>query len=349
MSKRIAIFGVGAVGSYIGAHLTREGYDMTLIDMWGEHVEVMQEKGLTVTDANGTFTVPVNAVHLTDARQISQPFDIIFLAMKSHDTEWSSHFIKRFLTPTGVVVNAQNCMNDQLTASIVGYERQLGLIMSSITVALWEPGHVNRGGVHGRDRGYVVFRAGESHGRITKRVEEIVEMMECVDASKATTNLWGERWSKLTTNSVGNPVGAMTGLGSQSYAQNPRTRMIQIQIAKESAQVGLAHNIDIETVSGVPAEMWARADEGDVFEELDAKFQPRPGAADWKSSMGQDVTKGRRTEVEYMNGHIVARGREVGIPTPVNAAIVEVVKEIDAGRLKPDPSNVERVLSMAGL
>lgn len=349
MSKRIGIFGAGAAGSYIGAFLTREGYDITLIDMWGEHVDAMNERGLRASGSQDDFTVQVNAVHLADAWQIQKPFDIIFLAMKSYDTEWSSYFIKRLLAPDGVVVNSQNCMNDQLTASIVGYERQIGCVMSSITVALWEPAHVTRGGTPGRDRGHDVFRVGELHGRISARAEEIAEMLSCIDGSLATSNIWGERWSKLTTNSIGNPVGAMTGLGSQSYAENPRTRLIQIQIAKESAQVGLALNYDIEPISGVAAQTWANADQGDIYEELDGRLQPKAGAADWKSSMAQDVAKGRRTEASFMNGYIVARGREVGVHTPVNAAIVEVMRGVDAGEITPDPSNVERVLGMAGL
>jgi 2-dehydropantoate 2-reductase len=348
MSKRIAIFGAGAAGSYLGAFLTREGYDITLIDMWGQQVDAMNEKGLSVTGSQGPFPVAVQAVHVTQAINISEPFDIIFLAMKSYDTVWASHFIKRFLSPTGVVVNSQNCMNDRLTASIVGFERQVGCIMSSITVALWEPAHVNRGGQPGRDRGHDVFRVGELHGQITPRVQEIATMLSCIDGAHATSNIWGERWSKLTTNSVGNPVGAMTGQGAQTFAQDPRARLIQVHIAKETCQVGLALHVDITPVNGVEASRWARADDREVFEELEAKFHPRPGAEDWRSSMAQDVVKGRRTEIEYMNGYTVQRGREVGIPTPVSAAIVEVVKQIDAGTLKPDPSNVERVLDLAG-
>ena len=349
MSKRMAVFGVGAAGSYIGAFLTREGYDITLIDMWGQHVDAMNEKGLSVEGAQGPFTVPVKAVHATDAINIMEPFDIIFLAVKSYDTEWASHFIKRFLSPTGVVVNSQNCMNDALTASIVGYERQVGCIMSSITVALWEPALVNRGGQPGRERGHVVYRVGELHGQITPRVEEIAEMLSCIDASEATSNIWGERWSKLTTNSVGNPVGAMTGLASQQFAKDPRARLIQVHIGKETCQVGLALNVDIALVSGKAADTWANADDGEVFEELDSTFQPKPGASDWRSSMAQDVVKGRHSEIEYMNGYTVRRGRELGIATPVSAAIVDVVMQIDAGTLTPDPSNVELVLSMAGL
>jgi 2-dehydropantoate 2-reductase len=349
VSKRIAIMGTGAAGSYIGAFLTREGHDVTLIDMWGEHVDAMKEKGLQVSDADGDFTVPVNAVHLTEAQYIAQPFDIVFLAVKSYDTEWAAHFIKRLVSPSGVVVSSQNCMNDELVASIVGYSREVGCVMSRITVGLWEPGWVKRGTPPGRGRGYDVFRVGELHGRITPRAEELAEILSCVDNARTTTNIWGERWSKLTANASSNPVSAMTGLGSQGVAADPRARLIQVQISKESCLVGLAHNYDIEPVQAVSADVWARADDGDVFEELDALFHPKPNAGNWKSSMAQDVTKGRKTEIEFMNGYIVDRGREAGVPTPVNAAIVEVVKDIDAGRIKPDPSNVERVLAAAGL
>ena len=350
MSKRIAMFGVGAIGSYLGAFFTRAGYDVTLIDMWGEHVETMRRDGLKVSGAQDEFTVPVNAMHLTDVMQIQhEPFDIVFLSMKSYDTEWAAHYVKRIVSGTGTVVSSQNCMNDQLIASIVGYEREVPLIMSSITVALWEPGHVNRGGVPGRDRGYDVFRVGEMHGLITQRVEELAEMLNVVDASRTTTNIWGERWSKLTTNASSNPVGAMTGLGSNGVAENPRARLIQIQISKESAQVGLGHHYQIEPVRGVTADIWARADEGDIFEDLDAKFQPTGSGADWKSSMSQDIAKGRHSEVQFMNGYIAKRGQEIGIPTPVNSAITEVMTSIDNGEIQPDPSNIERVLGLAGL
>jgi 2-dehydropantoate 2-reductase len=174
-------------------------------------------------------------------------------------------------------------------------------------------------------------------------------MVSCIDGARATSNIWGERWSKLTTNASSNPVSAMTGLGAQGVAGNVGARMLQIHICKESAQVGQALRYDIESMRGVKADVWTRADEGDVYEDLEARFMPSPGATDWKSSMAQDVTKGRRTEIEYMNGYIVDRGREMGISTPVNAAIVEVVREIDAGHAQPNPANVERTLAMAGL
>ena len=341
--------GAGAAGSQIGAFLTREGEDVTLIDQWPEHVEKMKDVGLRASGVQWDFTVPVKALHLTEVQSIREPFDIAFIAVKSYDTEWATHFIVPHLKPTGYVVSSQNCMNDELIASIVGYEREVPCVMSHIEVALWEPGHVIRGGEIGRDHGHDVFRVGETNGRITPRVEHLVSMLSCIDGARATTNIWGERWAKLTQNAMGNPVGAVSGLGGQGMAQDPRARTIRIHLARETVLVGQALNYTVEPPGGFDAATWARANEGDVFEEIDAKLQSGGGRVDWHASMSQDVKKGRRSEIDHMNGYVVRKGQGVGVPTPVSAAIVAAMHEVDAGRLKPDPSNLDRVLADAGL
>lgn len=349
MTKRIGIFGAGAVGSYIGAFLTKEGHDVTLIDMWGEHVNAMKSKGLSVTGTQGEFNIAVNAVHLSEIHNIRDSFDILFFAVKSYDTEWAAHLVKHLLCPRSVVVDSQNCMNDQVLAAIVGYEREIGCVMSGITVALWEPGQVSRGGKPGRDTGHDVFRVGELHGRVTHRVQEVSDILNSIDGSRPTQNIWGERWSKLTTNASSNPVGAMTGWGSLDVAGDNAARLIQIHICKESVQVAMAANFDVEPIKGVDASIWARADEGEIFEELDAKFRPNANARNWRSSMAQDVVKGRRTEIDFMNGHIVKEGRRVNVATPVNAAVLRVVKEIDLGIRTPAPANISEILVMTDL
>ena len=343
----IVIMGAGAVGSYIGAFLTREGEDVTFIDQWPEHVDTVKREGLRATGSQGDFTVPAKVFHLAEAINIQDQFDIAFVAVKSYDTEWATHFIKRLLKPTGFVVSSQNCMNDDLIASIVGYHREVPCVMSHIEVALWEPGHVNRGGPVGRDRGHDVFRVGETNGRITSRVEHLVQMLSCIDGARVTTNIWGERWTKLAQNSVGNPVGGISGLGSQTQAKNPMARALRIHLGREAVQVGMALGYDMEPIFGFDADTWSRANEGDVFEEIEASFMPKPGSVDWVSSMAQDVKKGRRSEIDFMNGYIVSKGQEIGVPTPVNSAIVATMHEIDAGRLQPDPLNIDRVMAEA--
>ena len=345
-TKKIAVCGVGAVGSYLGAFLTREGHDVTLIDMWGIHVDTMKRDGLKVTGCQGDFDVVVNPVHLTDAINIQDKFDIILLAVKSYDTEWAAHFSKRLLANDGVIVSNQNCMNDSLIGEIVGYSHVVGCVMSSITVALWEPGEVNRGGRPGFESGHDVFRVGELNGKITPRVEELAYLFSSIDGSKVTANLWGERWSKLTTNASTNPLTAMTGLGAASVAEDPDARYIQIQISKESCQVALAQKYEVEPIKGIEAAEWASAEDGVMLEKLDEKFLPDNDRGEWKSSMSQDVDKRRRSEILFINGYISQQGQSAHVPTPFNTAITKIVREIDEGDRFPDPANVNEVLKM---
>ena len=164
-NPRIAFMGAGAIGSYLGAYMTQAGYAPALIDPWPEHVEKMKADGVRASGSQGDFTVPVNAMHLTEVQSVREPFDIVFVAMKSYDTEWATHFIKRYLSPTGFVVLCaeQHQRRDDRTHRRLRAHR--GPNQSSITVHLVEPGHVVRGAPPGRDRGYDVFRVGELKAR----------------------------------------------------------------------------------------------------------------------------------------------------------------------------------------
>ena len=143
MNKRIAVVGIGAVGGTIAASLTKEGYDVTLIDQWASHVEKMRSDGLKFSDANGEFTVPVKAFHLNEVSNFREQFDLVFLSVKSFDTEWSAYLIKPHLKPTGFIVSAQNALNDEVVASVVGFNRTVGCVVY-IAAGMYEPGHVTR-------------------------------------------------------------------------------------------------------------------------------------------------------------------------------------------------------------
>ena len=221
MSDKIGIMGAGALGSYVGAFLSREGEDVTFVDMWPEHVEKMRADGLHVTGSQGPFTVPVKAMHLTEAQGITEPFDFVFVSVKSYDTEWATHFIKRYVKDDGFFVSLQNCWNDVIIAGIVGEERTVGCIASHIEVALWEPGHVTRGGAVGRDHGHHVFRVAEVTGVPSRRSDMVAGLLDNIDGAYSSTNLFGERWAKLCQNSMGNGISAASGLGSQQMAEDP--------------------------------------------------------------------------------------------------------------------------------
>ena len=146
---------------------------------------------------------------------------------------------------------------------------------------------------------------------------------------------------------MGKPVGAMSGLGSHGQADLAEARLLKMRIAREVVQVGTALGYHIEPISGVEAQTWLHIDQVDVFEEMDGRLQSK-GRVDWHSSMGQDVIKGRRTEIDHLNGLVARRGVEAGIPTPVNDATIARLHEIVARRVKPAVVNIQKVLDQVG-
>lgn len=348
MKQRIAIIGAGAVGGYAGAHMVRAGEDVLFVDMWPENVETMRSNGLRISHIREVpeFTVPVQAIHLTELQQVSKgrPFDIVFICVKSYDTEWATVMARQYLAPGGYVVSLQNCMNEETIAGVVGWGRTLGAIASSITVELCEPGHVRRASGKG-GAAHTVFRVGEVHGRITPRAEAVGRLCALSDSCLVTTNLWGERWSKLVTNAMANGMSACTGLISREILLNDQLRAFNARLGSEAVRVGQALGYELEEVHHMDPELIARAGEGDpaARAEFDAHRvaeAQKPGGGAHRPSMGQDMVKGRRTEIEFLNGFIVEKAKTVGIATPANAALTEIVKRVEKGELKPDPKHL---------
>jgi 2-dehydropantoate 2-reductase len=348
MGARIAIIGVGAVGGYAGAHMAQAGEDVTFVDPWPEHVETMRAKGLRITHLKDVpeFTVPVRALHLTELQHLSKeaPIDIAFMCMKSYDTAWATTMIRQYLSPNGFVVSLQNCINEETIAGIVGWGRTLGSVASSITVDLCEPGHVRRAaGKSGA--AHTVFRVGEVHGRITERAQQVCRLVALADGAKVTENLWGERWSKLVTNAMANGLSASTGLISREILLDDTLRHFSARLGSEAIRVGQALGYQLEEIYHLPPETIARAGEGDaaatkVWDEHRLEEARKPGGGAHRPSMGQDMVKGRRTEIEFLNGFIVDRSKEVGIPTPANAALTDIVKRVEKGELQPDKRHI---------
>jgi ketopantoate reductase len=202
MDKQIAVLSTGAIGSSIGADLSHAGYNVCLVDQWPAHVEAMKANGLHVKMPDSELHTKVEAYHLCELSSAKKQFDIVLLAAKSHDTRWLCEFIKPYLKDDGMIVGAQNGMNN---ADII--DKLLYTIL----------GHLGKKG--------------------------------------------------------------------------------------------------------------SRTARGVVL---------------------QDFLKGRRTETNFLNGHIARKGREKNIPTSANDAIVELVRRIERGELKPDKSNVEVIAKLMG-
>lgn len=346
LEKRIAFVGAGALGGYVGGYFARAGLDVTLIDPWPGHVETIRARGLELDGVTPEekFVVKPRILHITEVQSLAKsPVDIAFVAMKSYDTAWATALIAPYLAPDGFVVSLQNCLNEEAIAGIVGWGRTVGVVASLISVDLFEEGRIRRTIAKGGDK-HTVFRVGEPHGRVTARVEELVQWFKGIDSSKATPNLWGERWSKLVQNGMGNGVSAASGLSSADCSRNDAIRRLQIRLAGEGVRVGQALGYPMENIRGLEPEKFARANEGDAaaLAEVDAALTPKAGAnprADiQRPSMAQDIRKGRRTEIEAMNGFIARKGAECGVPAPANENLTGIVTRVERGELPPSPA-----------
>jgi len=320
--------------------------------MWPDHVEHMREKGLTLSGMTEpeNFTVKPKAMHLTELQSVSknEPFDFAFVSVKSYDTEWATQMIKQYLSPAGFVVSLQNGINEDRIADIVGWGRTLGCIASKIAVELTAPGQVRRNVALG-GKAHTIFRIGETHGRITERAERIAGMLSAIDSSKATTNLWGERWSKLCINCMRNPVSAATGRGGNGNDQDPMTRKLAIMIAGEAVKIGLAQGFVLENMYGLTPDQLASAHDGDAaaFQLCEEKLLEgtKTRSGEQRPSMGQDMLKGRRTEIDYLNGLVAERGQAIGMAAPYNSAIADVVRKIERGEIEPSPAAVAHIVA----
>jgi 2-dehydropantoate 2-reductase len=160
-----------------------------------------------------------------------------------------------------------------------------------------------------------------------------------------TENLWGERWSKLVTNVMGNGLSACTGMISRDMVKNDTIRHFSNRLGSEAIRVGQALGYTFDEVSHMDPGMIARSGEGDaeaqrIIDEHRLAEANKPGGGEHRPSMGQDMVKGRRTEIEFLNGFVCKKGDEVGIETPTNAILTDIVKRVERGELKPDPKHI---------
>jgi 2-dehydropantoate 2-reductase len=342
MGTRIGIIGVGAIGSVVGGLLTKASHDVTLIDQWPEHVEAMKKVGLRLSGTCGEHLIPVRALHLHELQSEAEPFDAVFISVKSYDTEWAVALGLSYLKqPEGIVVDFQNGINDERVAAAAGRERCLGSVIT-IGAGMYEPGHAIR-----TDRGQIGFKIGEHDGRVTERAQRLATILCDVAPTKVTTNLWGERWSKLSVNCMANGLAGLSGLGSAEVRTRDGVPRVAIHLAAEAIVVGRARGHEVEPIWGIAAQRFVDAAAGRQLAEVERDMSERAKElAGGRPSLLQDVMRGRRTEVQYLNGYVSEQGRRVGIPTPFNDKVVELITRVPPGTLKPDPRNLEPLVAM---
>ena len=334
MGKKIAVLGAGAIGSSVSADLTKAGYDITVIDQWPAQVEALRTAGLHIQIADGDIKVPIRAHHLCDLASANLEFDIVFLAVKSHDHRWMAEFIKPYLKSDGVLVGVMNGMNDDSIASIVGRNRTVGCCIE-LSAEIFTPGLVQRNTTH---KG-TWFAVGELDGLYTPRVKEIQSILSHVARCDVTNNIYGAKWTKLIANTMTMGPHGLLGLRNGEAAGLPGMADIAVRLGRESLAVGTALGYRIEPIFGLRADEFAGSSDENLVTARDTLMRHVGGQS--RTAPIHDHIKGRKSEMEFITGLVTKKGKELGIPTPYNDAVIEIDRQINKGEIKMDRSNLE--------
>ena len=342
-SFKVAILGTGANGSSVGADLTKAGLDTTLIDQWPAHVEAMKENGLDITLPDKHLKIPVNAWHLCKLAEHAPLFDVVFVACKAYDTRWLVLLIEPYLKEDGLCVGLQNSMNHTIIADVVGAERTIGAAVE-LSSALFMPGVVTRN----TTRLGTWFGFGEIDGTISPRAERVRSIIANVAKAELVENIESAKWTKLVCNCMNRPIG-LTGLRNFKAKELPGMSEIAVQLGREARAVGETLGYELQPIFGLTEDDFAK--EGIAEKSDDALLMFKSTLLNHigpvaKTAAIHDYLKGRRTETGDISGLVARKGKELGIPVPLNTAVADIDRRITAGELDMDVSNLGLLKSM---
>lgn len=329
---RAAIYGAGSLGTILGAYITSKGGNIDLINHNVKHVQALNEKGAKIV---GTvdFVQKVNAI--TD-KQMTGKYDIIFLMTKQQGNSETVPFLKDHLEDDGVIVTLQNGLPEHQIADVVGEKRVIGC-----TVA-WGATMLGPGVCElTSSPDSLTFSLGTIFSETPNHMEEVVSLLKMMGSVEIDRNFIGTRWSKLLINSAFSGMSAVLGCTFGEAAAKKDSRRVVQSLMKECIDVCSASGIKIEPVQG--KDIVRLFDYHNPVKKALA-FMLIPLAirkhANLKASMLQDLEKGKKTEVDSINGFVSQQGRRVGVPTPCNDKVVEIVHRIEAGELLPGRENL---------
>ena len=330
----ILIWGAGAMGGTIGAHLVRAAHDVVFVDTAEEHVRAMNTRGLRITGPVDGFAVEATAV---TPDELDGRYRTILLAVKAHHTARAVEMLMPHLADEGVVVSVQNGLNEEVIARLVGRDATFGCFVN-FGADYMEPGVVHYGG-----RGAVVV--GELDGRRTPRAERIHGYFLEFDADAILTrNIFGYLWSKLAYASMLFAT-ALTDDAIADTLAAVATRDVYADLAREVVAVAEAAEVKLESFDGFdPAAFAPGAGEAAAEASLDGLVAHNRKSAKTHTGIWRDLAvRHRKTEVDAQLGPVVERGRGLGVPVPLNARLIAMIHEIEAGVRARSRENLEEL------
>ncbi|HYW58673.1 MAG TPA: 2-dehydropantoate 2-reductase [Polaromonas sp.] len=297
---KVAVMGAGAVGSYFGGMLARAGHDVVLITR-AQHVEAIAKDGLRMQTTSFDEQVPVQASAEASAVQGAQ---VVLFCVKSTDTETAGELMRPHLAPDALILTLQNGVDNAVRLRRALPRHAIAAAVVYVATEMAGPGHVLH---HGRGD-LVIEPAGGSEAAAKALIAAGVP-------TEISDNVRGALWSKLILNCAYNAVSAITQLPYGKTVDGEGVRDLMGDVVAECLAVAKAEGVQVA---------------GDVHAAVDKLAASMPNQF---SSTAQDLARGKRSEIDYLNGLIVTRGKALGITTPANRVLWALVKLLESKSL----------------
>ena len=328
------VFGAGAIGGTVGAHMVRGGESVLFVDRDADHVRAMRQHGLTIRGFAETFTVPVEA---TTPEALPDRLQTVLLATKAPATEAAVQSFADRLAPDGCVVSLQNGLNELTIARLIGEQRTIGAFVN-FSADYLEPGLIHFGGPG-------AFYIGELDGSMTQRLLDLGQALSHWGNVQATDNIWGFLWGKQA-------YGAMlfaTALTNSSMADAiDQNRQVMVDLAREVLRVAAALGIRPIGFDGFEPDAMGSSDSAVVDASLGRLIAVRRRDEKTHSGVWRDLAvRKRRTEVDAHFCPIVDDARRLGLAVPLLERMIAMIHDIEDGRRSFAPANLEELAEAA--
>jgi 2-dehydropantoate 2-reductase len=332
---KIAVIGAGAIGGISAAYMAKAGLDVELACKHGETADAANGEGLLVSGVRGERRTRVKAVK--EIEELHGMKDIVMIAVKAYDLPDAARSALPFLKPFSLVVSMQNGICTDALAEIVGRERAVGCVIG------WGATMLDRTTLELTSEGEFVIGGLETG--VTARLGQLKQVYESFMPARISGNIVSELYSKMAVNACITSLGAICGLTLGKMLKKKTARDLFLAIISEAVAVAdgmgmkippYAGKLDYYSLSGGKG-LFALLKKHIIISVVGFKYRRL------KSSSLQSLERGKPTEIDYFNGYIAKKGAALGISTPVNDAVVKMVKEIEAGKRKPDPANFSEI------
>lgn len=333
MFERIAIMGAGSLGTVLGAYIARAGKNVVLIDPYEEHIRALNEMGAHVV---GTvdFVQPVKAI---TPDQMEGVYDLIIYMAKQTFNDTAIPQIQAHIDQNSTVCVCQNGIPEYAVSAVIGAERVVGAPVGW-GATFRGPGISELTTTEQR----LNFTLGALDGTVNKRVKIVKEVLECMGEVYVSENLIGLRWTKLLMNATFSGLSTALGTTFGGILDDDNAMSLILRIGKECIDVAAEKGITLEPYEGYDFyRAFKRGNKSTNATSIALIREIWKPHYNLTASMAQDILKGRKCEIFDINGVVCSSGRDVGIPTPINDLIVDLVSGMQNGTQQYTPQNMK--------